>query len=82
MDKLNGADNSVLKMCAGNLLETIDRCAERSAAYQRTLTNSSTKVFIPYNTLFRQFIDDEAAVDDATYESDENIKDVNSDHFF
>ena len=35
MDKLNGADNSVLKTCAGNLLETIDRCAERSAAYHR-----------------------------------------------
>ena len=36
MDKLNGADNSVLKTCAENLLETIDRCAERSAAYQRS----------------------------------------------
>ena len=35
MNKSNGADNSVLKMSAGNLLETIDRCAERSAAYHR-----------------------------------------------
>jgi hypothetical protein len=32
--------------------------------------------------VFQQFIDDEAAVDDATYGSDEDIEDVDGDHLF